>query len=299
MKDVHRSLANRVNFIPSREEPAPGPFLKWAGGKQRIAFSIAHQLGPLPDGATYFEPFLGGGAVFFFLAPRRAILSDLNPSLVQSFRVVKSAVEELIAQLNALSPPKSRAAYEYRRREFNKLRLNAPTAITAESIRLTALFIWLNHTCFNGLYRVDRRGRFNVPFGYHTRPFIFSADRLRASSLALRRARAKIRCIHFLQILDHVRAGDVVYLDPPYDPGLETPGFTGYTPGGFGWPEQVALATKVSELVHRGCKVLVSNSPTSRVRALYQGRTVRYVKVPRFISCKSDGRKPAGELLIQ
>jgi DNA adenine methylase len=272
------------------------PFLKWAGGKASAATRVISRLGKPEAGSTYFEPFLGGGAVFFRLQPEHAVLSDLNSALVETYQVVKTNVEALISQLESLKAPSSREGYEKVRDEFNELRRAGNGR--SNSTRRSALFIWLNHTCFNGLYRENRDGDFNVPFGYYEDAFIYDPSNLRNASRALELAHADLKCADYAAALSSAKPGDQIYLDPPYDPVGETANFTGYTATGFGSQDQWQLANLAHQLIERGCRVVVSNSPTPDIRELYADLSHELVLVPRAINCVGSKRGRVGEMLL-
>jgi DNA adenine methylase len=274
------------------------PFLKWAGGKGLVANQIIRRLGPSELGSTYFEPFLGGGAVFFRLLPRHAVLSDLNHSLIEVYQVVKDDVEGLIDQLQSIPKPTARSAYEQIRGDFNELKRAGHSGSRTTSVRRSALFIWLNHTCFNGLYRENKEGQFNVPFGYYKDAFIFDPENLRNASRELVAAHADIQCASYSAVLTSAKAGDQIYLDPPYDPVAETANFTGYTSSGFGQNDQWQLSNLVHSLIDRGCRVIVSNSPTPDIRELYSDMGHEMVLVPRAINCVGTKRGRVGEMLF-
>jgi DNA adenine methylase len=278
--------------------PIALPFLKWAGGKGNVAHRVIARLGPAEAAATYFEPFLGGGAVFFRLQPSHAVLSDLNRSLIETYTSVKTNVEVLITELSHLAPPSTREAYEAVREEFNDLRRPGGGRSRTDSIRRSALFIWLNHCCFNGLYRENRDGDFNVPFGYYKDAFIFDPENLRNAGHALEAAHADLECADYASALTTARPGDIVYIDPPYDPVGETSNFTGYTSAGFGPENQWQLANLVHQLLERGCRVVVSNSPTPDIRELYADLAHEMVLVPRAINCDGKKRGRVGEMLL-
>ncbi len=274
------------------------PFLKWAGGKSIIADRIIKRIGPLPPFATYFEPFLGGGAVFFRLRPKQAVLIDSNEALIRAYRVVKENAESLIHELEGLPPPTGRLDYERRRDEFNTLLPAREGPTRGEDTRLAALFIWLNHTCYNGLFRVNKEGKFNVPYGQYERAFIYDPENLRAAARILEGARADLVSGDYLAVMSRAVAGDAIYVDPPYHPIDETSSFTGYTSEGFGTSDQARLAQSVLRLMDRGCRVVVSNSPTPDIRELYRGLRHEEVLVPRAINCVGSKRSRIPELLI-
>ena len=274
------------------------PFLKWAGGKSTVAPRAIARLGPTEPASTYFEPFLGGGAVFFRLQPGHAVLSDLNRALIETYTSVKANVGALISELEKLAPPSTREAYETVRDEFNDLRRVGRGGSRSDVIRRSALFIWLNHCCFNGLYRENKDGDFNVPFGYYKDAFIYDPANLLAASEALESAHSDLKCADYATVLSSARPGDQIYLDPPYDPVGETANFTGYTSSGFGAENQWQLSNLVHQLVERGCRVVVSNSPTSDIRELYSDLSHEMVLVPRAINCNGSKRGRVGEMLL-
>jgi DNA adenine methylase len=271
------------------DRPAAAPFLKWAGGKGQLLQELgAH----IPEFDRYFEPFLGGGALFFYLASRRsfaAYLSDANDDLVNTFNAVKGDVGSLIDLLarHELAYKKDPRSFYYR------LRSSRP-----QGVRAAARFIALNKTCYNGLYRVNRSGEFNVPIGSYKNPAICDPERLRGASAALNHCEAKISRMSYGEALKKARAGDFVYLDPPFVPLSKTAHFVDYTQDGFGEQDQIDLAKAFSDLDRRGCRVLLSNSDTGITRDLYSGFTQRRVRVSRAISCKGTERTGYTELLV-
>jgi DNA adenine methylase len=236
--------------------------------------------------------------VFFRFRPAHAVLGDLNRSLIETYSSVKTNVEELITELEGLAPPSTREAYEAVRDEFNTLRRTGGRRSRSDSVRRSALFIWLNHCCFNGLYRENRDGEFNVPFGYYKDAFIFDSDNLRDASLALGAAHSDLVSADYATVLSSARAGDLVYLDPPYDPVGVTANFTGYTSTGFGPENQWQLASLVHQLLERSCRVVISNSPTPDIRELYADLSHEVVLVPRAINCNGSKRARVGEMLF-
>lgn len=270
--------------------PAAAPFVKWAGGKTQLLHRLdAH----VPQFTRYFEPFLGGGALFFHLTSNlrfSAHLSDANSDLVNAYNVVKNNVENLIALLERHERNYRRAPAEY----YYRLRSAQPDG----SLEAAARFIALNKTCYNGLYRVNRSGAFNVPVGRYKNPTICDRDQLRGASAALNHSDARIVASDYRQALKMAREGDFVYLDPPFDPLSRTANFVDYTRGGFGEQDQIELAQVFCELDRKGCKVLLSNSDTKLTRELYSGFERRRVRVLRAISCKGSARTGYRELLV-
>jgi DNA adenine methylase len=283
-------------FHPPRTRARP--FLKWAGGKRRIVNQLLDFLGPLPEGATYFEPFLGSGALFFALSPAKAVLSDANPALIECYRLVKDRTTELCALLGTLPPRPTRDQYYTTRDRFNRILSESNSLNEEQRLNLGSLFIWLNHTCFNGLYRVNRAGMFNVPVGSSPKPYIFEQSALETAGRALRSSNALILTADYKNVLEKAEAGDRIYLDPPYEPAEGESNFTDYTAGGFTTVDQKALAGIVKDLADRGAKVMVSNSSTRLIRALYRKYAVHVIKVPRSISRDPSGRKPVSEVVI-
>lgn len=228
------------------------PFLKWAGGKQWLAERIS-VLATRTCG-RYYEPFVGGGSVFFAIRPSEAFLSDLNPRLIEVYQIVRDKPVELIERLGSWHNTRDQyyaiRASEYRNR-----------------VDRAAQFIFLNKTCWNGLYRVNRAGRFNVPYGHYLGRSIFCKDELIRASNALRAA--SLKSLDFEDAVHDAGAGDFVYLDPPYTTLHTNNGFRRYNERLFSWEDQVRLSTVALELAGRGSHVVVSNADHAETRALY------------------------------
>ena len=265
------------------QAPPAGPFLKWVGGKT----SLLHELlKHVPSRLRrYHEPFVGGGALFFAVAPARAILSDSNAELVHCYRQVRDDASGVLDVL---------ARHVYERSHYLMVRALDPKGLPPAE--RAARFIYLNKTCFNGLWRVNRAGRFNVPIGGYKNPRFCDPTTLLRASAALR----GVQVLHagFEQALQRTSPGDFVYLDPPYDPVSPTASFASYTAGGFTWEDQKRLAHACIVLNRRGVRFLLSNSATDRVRELYSGFEQRIVRAPRFINSKAGGRGHVDELLV-
>jgi DNA adenine methylase len=276
----------------------PRPFLKWAGGKGQVFPSLRPFLPPLGAGQRYFEPFLGGGAVYFALGPESAVLSDLNTALVDAYRCVKSHLKDLVTSLKKLGEPTGDEQYYRTRKAFNRLLTKRGVLSLQERLVRASMFIWLNHTCYNGLYRVNQAGEFNVPFGFYERPFIFSEVELAEASHCLQGANSEILEGDYERILAQAVKDDLAYLDPPYEPVSDTARFTGYTPDGFDSSEQERLSRVVHELVEKGCRVVLSNSPSPRILDLYRGFRVARVLVPRAINSVGSRRTRVDELIV-
>ncbi len=268
-----------------RPSERPRPPIKWAGGKG----GLISQFEPLFPGngyPLYIEPFVGGGAVFFHLLPAEAILIDDNPELVNFYRVLKGSVDALVADMRK---HRSDADYFYRIRAVNTESL--------DEVARASRFLYLNKTAYNGLYRVNRKGEFNVPFGRYRNPRIVDEENLRLVSAAL--GRAEIILGDFGQALDYAAPGAFVYLDPPYDPLSSTSRFTSYTSGSFGEADQLRLARVFRELDRAGCLLMLSNSDTPFIRRLYAGYDATVVPARRAINCRADRRGPVSELVIR
>ena len=270
------------------DRPLPRPFIKWAGGKSQLIDALAPHL-PAEFG-TYHEPFVGAGALFFALSRvgrlRRAVLSDTNTRLLATWRGVRDSVEPLIERL---------ASMPYDKDLFLAQRARAIDG--EDDLEIATWFIYLNKTGFNGLYRVNRSGQFNVPFGRYDNPNICDAPALRAASRALQGV--EICREDFSAVLDRAQPGDLVYFDPPYVPLSQSSSFTAYTQDGFTLNDQRRLHTVASRLKARGVHVLLSNSSSPSVDELYaEGFTVHRVPATRSINSKGDARGPVDELII-
>jgi len=263
------------------------PFLKWAGGKRQLLHEL---LARLPRTFNAFhEPFLGGGALFFRLFSKglltRACISDINRPLIETYLAVRDSTEEVIA---CLGMHRNEENYYYSVRDRDPERLS--------SAERAARIIYLNKTCYNGLYRENSSGRFNVPWGRHKNPLICDEATLCADAVALRSA--DIGCREFKTVLDRAEPGDLVYFDPPYHPVSGTAYFTAYDRSGFGESDQIALRDLLERLASRAIHVILSNSDTPFVRNLYQGLAIHEVKAQRAINSKASRRGKVGELII-
>ncbi|HEU5055467.1 MAG TPA: DNA adenine methylase [Kofleriaceae bacterium] len=284
-------MASSAIFLESPDPfagAAAAPIVKWAGGKSRLCDELIAR-SPRRY-RRYLEPFLGGAALFFRLAPRFGVLSDCNADLINMYRCVAWNVEAVIKRLARHRADHDEAHY-YRMRE----RWNTAGELSADVDRAAA-FIYLNKTCYNGLWRVNSRGQFNVPVGRYDEPSIFDPAAMRAASKLLQRA--EIAACHFRDAAEQARAGDFVYFDPPYHPLSETANFTSYTAGSFGADDQRELADIARALVRRGCAVMVSNSDTDFIRDLYRGFRIDAVDCSRAINSKASARGPQRELII-
>lgn len=261
---------------------SPKPFLKWAGGKRKLLEAYEPYI-PKQYG-TYFEPFLGGGAMFFHLQPEHAILSDVNQRLVDCYRGVRDQPEWVICSLRWHASEHSRDAK--RHYYLTRDRFNARQSGSYGVVSAAAQLIYLNRTCFNGLYRENKKGEFNVPMGSYKNPKICDEENLVACFGALRRT--AVLCQHWRESTSKAQPGDFVFLDPPY-----AGTFTNYSAGGFDEAEQARMAHEFGRLAQQGTHVLLSNSDCELVRSLYAGWRIVDIDTQH-----SMGRKKAKEVLI-
>jgi DNA adenine methylase len=272
-----------LELVP--ETPAGRPFLKWAGGKRQLLPSLLRHTPANPP--HYFEPFVGGGALFFSLHPRKAVLADVNKRLIRAYEGVRKSVDKVIQLLRSY-PHDPTFFYQFRQAKIDD----------GTDAEVAAWFIYLNKTGFNGLYRVNRENRFNVPFGRYANPNICDDTTLRACSAAL--ADADLRVEDFEAVVDEAGRDDFVYFDPPYVPLSATSSFTSYTSGGFDDAAQTRLRDTARRLKERGVRVLLSNSSAPFVRKLYaDGFEVIEVPATRLVNSKAAARGPIVELLIK
>ena len=271
----------------------PKPFVKWVGGKRQLLRQF-RELGLYPPEDfnpitnTYYEPFVGGGAVFFDLLPKNAELSDLNNELVTTYNVIKNNVDKLIESLQ-------KHIYD---KEYY-LEVRAKKVEDLSDVEVASRFIFLNRTGFNGLYRVNKSGQFNVPFGRYNNPVICDEDNLRRVSDALQ----DVTITHqdYKNVLKTAKSGDFIYLDPPYYPINATSSFTSYTAEGFLEKEQTELRDTFVKLHEKGCFVMLSNSDTPFINELYSGLdgiTINKITAGRAINSKGSGRGKITEVLV-
>jgi len=290
------SLADKTKLIEDASRiiaEKPKPFVKWVGGKRQLLaqFRLMNLYPPEkfdPKTGKYFEPFVGGGAVFFDLLPETAYLSDLNNELVITYNVIKNDVENLIKSLK-----KHKLDKEY----FLKIRAQNPEKLS--DLNTASRFIYLNRTCFNGMYRVNSKGGFNVPFGKYTNPFICDENNLRKASKALKNVEIKKQ--DYRKVLKKAKKGDFVYFDPPYYPVSKTASFTSYTSETFLDKEQTELRDTFVELRKRGCFVMLSNSDTPFINKIYseiKGVRITKVQAGRAINSDASKRGKITEVLV-
>jgi DNA adenine methylase len=295
---AHRvfSLADKKKLIEDSTRiiaEKPKPFVKWVGGKRQLLtqFRLMNLYPPEKfdtKNGRYFEPFVGGGAVFFDLLPETAYLSDLNNELVITYNVIKNDVENLIKLLK-----KHKLDKEY----FLKIRSQNPEKLS--DINTASRFIYLNRTCFNGMYRVNSKGGFNVPFGKYENPLICDENNLRKASKSLKNVEIKKQ--DYKEVLKKAKKGDFVYFDPPYYPVSKTASFTSYTKESFLDKEQIELRDTFVELHKRGCFVMLSNSDTPFINKIYsepKGLRITKVQAGRAINSDASKRGKITEVLV-
>ena len=266
------------------------PFLKWVGGKRQLMPSIVEHLPENIKDYKYIEPFIGGGAVFFNLQPKNAIINDYNEELINVYQVIKDNLDELIIDLKK---HKNEAEYFYsirsldRNGEFKKL----------SAVQRASRVIFLNKTCFNGLYRVNNAGEFNSPFGRYKNPNIVNEPTLKAVNKFLNNNNIEINSGDYSEILKQTDKKCFVYLDPPYHPISESSNFTGYVQGGWNMYDQIDLKTACDELHKKGVKFLLSNSSAEFIKDLYKDYIITIVKANRAINSNGADRGEVDEVL--
>jgi DNA adenine methylase len=265
----------------------PKPFVKWAGGKRQLIKVLTNNLPPSYN--RYIEPFVGGGALLFEVLPYKAIINDINTELINAYTVIKDDIDALIEDLKK---HKNEEEYYYKIRSLDTEKLSA--------VERASRFIYLNKTCFNGLYRENSKGKFNVPFGKYKNPKILDEENLRAVSEYLNTAEISILNLDYKEVCKLAKKGDFVYLDPPYYPISKSSSFTKYHKLDFTERDQMELTEVFRELDRKGCYVMLSNSNTKFIKELYKEYEIWEVSANRFINCKGDKREKVNvEVLIK
>ena len=270
------------------------PFVKWAGGKARLIDQILYYFPSSFN--SYYEPFLGGGSLYFSISPQKGRLNDLNSTLISVYQTIRDDCALIIKDLlslqsdyYALEGLEEKATYYYERRnEFNSIR--------TQIVRKASLFIFLNKTGFNGLYRENSKGEFNIPFGKHLKPLICDVENLNRVSEVLKEI--DITNGHYYEAVSDAKAGDFVYLDPPYAPLNPTSSFTQYQAGGFLEDDQIQLRDVFLELTRRGCYVMMSNSTSPLIEKLYKGFYFNIISAARVINAQGTKRGKINEYII-
>jgi DNA adenine methylase len=280
------------------------PFVKWAGGKRGIIETYENNGLFIDEFKKYFEPMIGAGAVYFHIKenynPKKCIISDINFDLINTYKVIKNDVNQLIDKVSTIkdvffNSDNQLDFYYKRRNEFNELKKDKKNNL----IHQASLFLFLNKTCYNGLYRVNKKDEFNVPFGQYKNPTIYDEDNLRRISKLLKNT--IILNQDFEKTIENAEKEDFIYFDPPYAPISNTSDFTSYTKMDFGIDEQKRLAKVVNNLAKKGCYVMESNSSSKEIKIIfeeYKNLNIYTIEAPRYINCKSEGRKPIEESVI-
>lgn len=283
------------------KSPQPQPFLKWAGGKRQLLLEIRKYIPEKFN--TYYEPFIGAGAVLFDLQPEKAVINDINKELINVYRIVKNNFTELIGYLKEYGQKNNKEDFY----EIRDLDRQLEKYKELSSVKRAARIIYLNKTCFNGLFRVNSKGQFNVPFGKYKNPNIVNEDVLQAvhDYLGLNN-RVEILNKDFKAAVENAKEGDFVYLDPPYDPVSNTSSFTGYSLDGFRREDQIKLRDLCLDLHKRGCKFLLSNSATDFIKEIYSEVNtdekeifhIKLVSATRNINSVASKRGKIDEVLV-
>lgn len=267
------------------------PVLKWVGGKRQLLETFRPLL---PSKiTTYCEPFVGGGALLFHLQPKCAYINDINHELIGVYRAIKDHVEALIAELENFE---NTAEHFYAVRNWDR---DKEKYASRSDIQKAARVLYLNKTCFNGLYRVNNAGEFNSPFGNYRNPNIVNALVLRAVSAYFNSADIHITSADYAEVLENVPKGAFVYLDPPYDPVSDTASFTGYAKGGFSREEQIRLRECCDDLDKRGIKFMLSNSSTPFIRDQYNAYEITIVQAKRAVNSVASKRGNVDEVVVR
>ena len=266
------------------------PFLKWIGGKRQLLPAI-NNLFPKKY-TNYYEPFIGGGAVFFNIQPTKAVINDFNEELINVYETIKEYPEELILDLKT---HKNESDYFYQLRALDRQNVYHSLSRVKKASRV----IYLNKTCYNGLYRVNSSGEFNSPFGKYKNPNIVNEITIRAVSKYFNENNITVLNCDFEEAVKGIRKGAFVYFDPPYDPVSASSSFTGYVKGGFDRNEQIRLRDLCDKLDKRGVKFLLSNSATKFIEDLYKNYNISYVKANRSVNSVASKRGEVDEVLIR
>lgn len=270
--------------------------LKWAGGKRLLINQISEIINPnqlIKNNGCYYEPFIGGGAIAFSLELNGTIINDSNKELINMYNVIKDSPSQLIELLKKHQSKYSDNYYEKirkmdRSKNYDKI----------SNVEKAARFIFLNKTCYNGLYRVNSSGQFNVPKGKYVNPDIVMEKKINNLSRLLNEKNFKITCLDFEEAVKDAKKGDVIYFDPPYD--YEETGFTSYSANGFNKSDLVRLKNLCDRLIEKGCRVIISNNDTKFVNELFKcnGYQIIHIEASRFISCDGSKRSKVKEVII-
>lgn len=267
------------------------PVVKWVGGKRQIINELNQYL-PKDGYTKYYEPFLGGAAMLFHLQPQNAVVNDVNSDLINMYQVIKNNVEDLIQELET-HPNEEQHFYDVRDWDRDKEAYNERT-----DVQKAARLIFLNKTCYNGLFRVNNAGEFNTPFGHYVNPGIVNPPVLRAVSNYFNNNEITFLNGDFSTALNNVTKKSFVYLDPPYDPISDSSNFTGYTKGGFGREQQESLKETCDRLNKKNVKFMLSNSATKFIKELYKDYTIRTIQAKRSVNSIASRRGLVDEVIV-
>jgi len=271
-----------------KNNPLTRPFLKWAGGKRQLLPQISELV---PKMKTYYEPFIGAGAVLFHLQPKKAVINDTNVELINCYNIIKNNLDKLIEDLNN---HKNEKEYFYSIRELDRM----PAYQKLSDVGRSSRIIYLNKTCYNGLFRVNSQGQFNTPFGRYINPKIVDETVLKAVNKYLNSSDVTTLNLDFEEAVSTAKKGDFVYFDPPYDPISDTSSFTGYDINGFNKNEQKRLKDTFEELTNKGVKCMLSNSKTPFITKLYNEYVTIDVSAIRSINSNASKRGKIEEILV-
>lgn len=290
----HMNFANeneaKIFFDTNKDIINAKPFIKWVGGKRQI-ISQLQKLFPI-DFKNYHEPFLWGGAVFFNVQKKQSFLSDINAELINTYQTIKNNPKELIQFLELC---------EHSREFYATIRAWDRVDNWQEKyseVERAGRFIYLNRTCFNGLYRVNSKGQFNVPIGSYKNPDFVQKENIQSVSKLLKKTKATIKLQSFDSVLKNAKSWDFVYFDPPYDTLTETANFTSYNESGFWRDMQIKLRDVFAQLDKKGVKVMMSNHNTGFIREIYKGFKFEIVKARRNVNSKGSGRGEVEEIVV-
>ena len=270
------------------------PVVKWVGGKRQLLTEIKNNSPKKFN--TYFEPFVGGGAVLFELQPKNAVVNDINSELINLYSVIQNNVDDLIEKLSDNEKYANTSECYYRIRELDR---EPKVYNKLTGIDKAARILYLNKTCYNGLYRVNSLGEFNSPYGSYKNPTIVNEIGLRAVNKYFNDTNVKFLSTDFEKAVKNAKKGDFVYFDPPYAPISKTSNFTGYNEGGFGELEQIRLKELCDDLNKKGVKFLLSNSDCDFIRDLYKNYNIVTIQAKRAINSNGNNRGPVNEVLIK
>lgn len=278
-------MANHTN-------PFVQPFVKWVGGKRQLLTEIQNAMPPKKSYSTYYEPFVGGGAVLFHNQPKKAVINDYNADLINAYEVIKNNVDELI---DSLKKHENTEDYFYKQRELDR----QPDFNLLTEVEKASRLIYLNKTCFNGLYRVNSQGFFNTPYGRYKNPNIVNEHVLRAVNTYFNKNNIIFRNGDFEDAVKNIRKGAFVYFDPPYAPISTTSNYTGYTLAGFNEADQIRLKKLCDKLNKQGVKWLLSNSKVDFITELYKDYDIQVVTAKRNVNSVASKRGEVEEVLIK